>query len=723
MRMKNYSLLHHLSAAVLCLFMPLMVCADIDKKFYDKAANYVWGASMPQFDAYANLSDSIFQNQSAVYIARYYSLDADLDQTADAAKLNATGVEESNATKAVYLRRTMVKLNDAAAVEKFSEFEIDAPVKEGFGSYTVIEIRTSFGARITKPDGTVNTIGSEEAFTLTKGKEEKDGSYKFALPGLNPGDVLDYFIYTEYFFDELSMPGISVPLLGSYPTRSFIIDFKVDEKLSMEYGAFNGAPQLSQFGKIDNSNQFLLELQNIDALNRSTPYFSFARQMPFYDFKILNNKARLEFVPLTARAPGMRMSNYGFLLADVASAIRTCKYPDNVVGKAMKIIADWRKLNPGADGRQEVNAAWMALRYALYNTGEKVNDLQFARMFYQILDKLQTRHSYRIGFTASRREVPVKSMVSYKDVSYMVMVGDSCYFSTPNMLLAPGEMPANYDKETYLLFNVAPDRETLQNNVEEGEFPATQAPRNGVQTRCDISLDPDDIERLLVKTDLIFKGTEKAHTADIISNYELLDAMETYLGQKQSKNAGKIDRVAEAESVKEGFDNLARIIWDSKECSVTDYTVSEFGCIPGADRVVTSISGTVDGAVSRAGDNLLINIGRFIGEQRQISGSDRRRDVSILFAAPMKYDYDIEFTIPAGYTLAEESLADFTKSVNTADASFNTQVRVEGDKIIIRAVERYPRSVYAPSSWQNILDVKDALYLFCSATVVLVPVK
>lgn len=44
--------------------------AGIDKKFFEKAAETVWGMDLPQFNPNADLSDSIFQNQSANFIAR-----------------------------------------------------------------------------------------------------------------------------------------------------------------------------------------------------------------------------------------------------------------------------------------------------------------------------------------------------------------------------------------------------------------------------------------------------------------------------------------------------------------------------------------------------------------------------------------------------------------------------------------------------------------------------
>ena len=136
----NLSLNIRLKAAsilLICTILPMVANAEIDKKFYKKAAETVWGMNLPQFDPKADLSDSIFQNQSGIYIARYTSLDAKYSAEIDASKLSTIGLQNSNSTSAVYLRRTMVKLNDASAVEEFSEFSIsEICYKSGFKTMT-----------------------------------------------------------------------------------------------------------------------------------------------------------------------------------------------------------------------------------------------------------------------------------------------------------------------------------------------------------------------------------------------------------------------------------------------------------------------------------------------------------------------------------------------------------------------------------------------------------
>lgn len=50
--------------------------AKLDKKYYDKVAKEVWAEELPMFNPKADLSDSLYQNRSAVIIGHYIGLKA-----------------------------------------------------------------------------------------------------------------------------------------------------------------------------------------------------------------------------------------------------------------------------------------------------------------------------------------------------------------------------------------------------------------------------------------------------------------------------------------------------------------------------------------------------------------------------------------------------------------------------------------------------------------------
>ncbi len=711
------------AALVMVLTATFAARADIDKKFFKKAAQKVWAMDLPQFNPNADLSDSIFQNQSAVYIARYNSLVADYDQSSDASKLRTAGIATSNAIKSTHLRRNMIKLNDASAVEKFTEFSIDAPQKKDLHGFTIIWTKHAFGARIIKPDGTVNEVDINEAVTVTEGKKnEKDSEYKIAIPGLLAGDILDFFYYDEYFLDELSMKDIDVSFLASYPTRNFTIDFRTAPELAVEYGAYNGAPQLTSFTMIEGKNRFFLELENMDSLDEEMPYFKSARQMPFLRFYILNNKARLEFVPKSARPGGIRHTNSHYLLSDIASYMASLRPDYKCADEAASIVNNWLKANGQLSDRQLADLAYMALKYAMIKQGNRYGGLSFALQYYKTLEKLHVQIPYGVGVTSSRNNVPIDKMIRFDEPDYIVMVGDSCYFSNTNIMRLPGEMRESFDRESYWKFNGRPESENIQAMLVNGNLPATNAMANTVYLVSDVSLDTDnDTDDLLsVTTQMTVTGAQKGILTPLVSEKAAITRLEKYLGVKPMTM--KVDMHNELRTItaRQKFaEKISKNMWGGKDCALKSYTVDSYGVTPDSADVKVTFKGTVQDAVTHAGDNLMVNLGLFISEQQQIKGAQRKRDVSILRDSPERFDITIRFEIPEGYELVPESLEDLNRSIIFKEATFNSSAELVDNTVVVRVTERYPRSIYAPTSWDALMAISDASYEFNSASIVL----
>lgn len=720
--MKPHSSHYMLRITVLilaALLLPSAATADIDKKFYNKAANTVWGMELPQFNPDADLSDTLYQNQSAVFIARYIYLNADYDNSSSPTKRSIVGISEASSTKAVRIQRNMIKLYDAAAVEDFTEFSVDAPSKDSYRGYTLAEIKHAFGARIIKPDGRSVDVDMNEALTVTTGKKNKDSEYKVAIPGLEPGDILDYFFYTEYFLDELSMPDFNVWFLAKYPTRHFTLDCRIAPELALEYGAYNGAPKETRFSQVDKQNQLFIELEGIESIDEDMPYFSNARQIPFLDIYVLNNNSRLIPPLKTARPGGIRHINSAYLMSDIAAAIYNSKIHPKQVEEAVSIYKDWLKANPEATDAYKADAAWMAFIYAISKNDVMITDRQMAKMFTQMLDKIDWPEKGRVAVTSSRNNVPVTDLVCYNDASYMVIAGDTYFFCSEYLTQRPGDIPPHYDQEPFVKFDANPDNAYLHTSAVYGNLPAGKATKNTVTMTTQLTMDPTNDENLTVSTDIRFTGAQKQLAAALISDYDCAASIEKFFGLKPMKKRKGYDRETEEEKLRENSEVLAQAVWDTENATVESFEAKEFGSTPDEPDIVLSLGGTVPGTITQAGNNIMVNIGRFIGKQQQIKGTQRERTVSILRPAPVKYDTTIKFEIPEGYEIVESSLDDLNRSIVLKEASFNTEARLDGRTLTVRVVERYPRSLYNAESWPALLQVGDALYEFTKASVIL----
>jgi len=714
------------SQRVLCIAIlssiivfPAIMKAGIDKKFYKKAAEKVWSMDLPQFDPKADLSDSIYRNQSANYIARYIGLDADYNNDVNPSKVKVTGIQNSNTTIATLIRRNMVKLNDAAAIDYFSDFTIDIPMKEEVQGYMIASIKPAFGARVHKQDGTVVDVDMSDAVTVTTGKKNKDDEYKVAIPGLIVGDVLEYFYYTDYYFEELSMPDFTVNFLAKYPTRNFMLDCRVNPQLALEYGSYNGAPKITSFGYIGDQNQLFLELEDVESLDEDLPYFEGARQMPYMHIYVINHISRLEFHPKIQRGGGMRLALTPFVMRDVASAICSDKFPDKLFSEASDILKPWIKSHPDASEKEIADQGWLALRYALYKMEETVSQRSFVLAFYKLMEKNNEYTSARIGVTTSRKEVPITEIAHYSDADYFVKVDDRFYFVPNSPSLIPGEIPSGYDGEKYVVFSARPSNEELHTSAQYGNLPKGKSAMNTTVLTSTVTLDGEQPYALKVSSDVIFTGTEKSIANRMIPSSSYIKVLETYLGQKPSKKKKESDEEGASESRRVLVQNFARLIWGTEDAEMTAYEVKSTGSTPDKPVIELNINGKIEGAVTEAGNNLMINIGRLIGKQIQFKGSQRKRDISIVRSSPSKTDVTIMFEIPEGYELVEGSLDDLNRSVICREGAFNTEANLDGSMVKLRIVERYSNSISPASAWPDLLKILDTAHEFMSSSIVI----
>lgn len=710
------------------LLSAICASADIDKKYFNKVAQEVWNSDLPGFDPNANLTDSIFQGQSAAYIARYYGITADYDNSANPLKQRIMGIPNSNLTTVVELKRNMVKIFDQSAAESFTEFSIDSEEKIEQYGITLAKAREVFGARIIKPDGTINEIDvTGEALTRTSGKKgDKDVEYKIAIPGLEAGDILDYFFRAEVSVEEMNLPPFLLNLLTKYPTKLFTIDVRSDSHLNMEYGAYNGAPKVTTFDTApDGKNLLFLQFSDLQSLDESLPFFKSGRQMPLYEFNVINpNKTVLAKAPDSQRPGGMRLAIPTFVMRDVSCLIADQKPVDKLVGDAHSTVKNWIKEHPDATPEQIADAAWIALNYSLnkQKLDEPVSDRGLVKSFYALMAKLDPQTSVRIGVTTTRNNVSIDEIAHYSEANYIVMFGDRLYFPSNNPTLLPGEMPANLDGEAYILFSAKPDNKFLYQSAQQEKFPASKPVANTRKMVVNASIDPENPDTVIAVSDFTLTGTEKAFFSPMLQTWQIAAAREKFFG----KNSGKVISQAnqkELEKTREFINKTVELLYGNKDTRIYNYGTTQAGVTPDAPEMKVNIKCGIPDLISQAGNNLMVKLGMLYGKQDEVTGSKRQRDVSIIRSSPSRVDATIYFEIPEGYELVPESLADLTQNVVTSVGAFNTSAEVDGDKVKIRVLERYMHSIYPETSWDDMLKVLDAAAAFNNASIVLRPAK
>jgi hypothetical protein len=150
--------------------------------------------------------------------------------------------------------RESIKLNDKVAVKDYSEFEY-TQMERGSGFTAGQIILTYFGLKVIKPGGTIKEVNADDVFITVDDKNQKTA--KLAIPDLEVGDIIDYFIARERTEGQSPRETVSAYLFEFYnevPIMNYSIHSETGKKYAIEYRSYNGAPGLKQTQGPDNIN-------------------------------------------------------------------------------------------------------------------------------------------------------------------------------------------------------------------------------------------------------------------------------------------------------------------------------------------------------------------------------------------------------------------------------------------------------------------------------------
>src|SRR5690606_9604425 len=221
---------HFFAVLSICLFTPALLAGiNDDKKRAEEIRNLMWNSADPDF---TNTSvPQKWASNSAVILARAFFLSY--------RKLPIV-TDLSHENYAHY----RVKLQDSKGLEEYAQFTLT-----GSGSWGNVRSYSYAGFKIIKPDGSEIEIPLSLA---VKENQELNRTridvYKLAIPNLEQGDILDYYIVEEqiisvnakyYTFD----PEIFL-LQTKFPILKQKISFDVLRRCFINAKSINGAPEL-----------------------------------------------------------------------------------------------------------------------------------------------------------------------------------------------------------------------------------------------------------------------------------------------------------------------------------------------------------------------------------------------------------------------------------------------------------------------------------------------
>ena len=735
----------------LCATIQTAIAQTDADKYHEAAESLrkeIWGWDRPEFTRRAVPAE--YAKYSKVVLARRMDVSADSKKKIAFRALSLAAYRELALMEVL---RESVKLNDQSAVSEYSEI-----------SYTQLERKGGFlmdrttvvylGIKVIKPNGEVREINADD-IVLTKDQKKKKEA-KIAVPDLQAGDIVDYFIAKQTNMSQLeAIPPYLFLFYDEVPVMHCSMHFEVGKKYAVEYRSYNGAPEFKTSKGEDNDNVLDIVKENIPAVEESSLWTAPFRQLPLVRLNILLGNKGILASRLNARKPGELYKNQESeeYLEDKLRRIANRRSMTRLVFDMGKTSGEYLKQVRKNRNKMSTDSLARELFYIFrfdtfldQTTAKDIRKLvemsaleldeSLVTFFLGEFLKAEEVDNYMVYATLNKGP-RMKEILSSDDLNSIIMVRGgvaSPFYGFGSIFTNPSYLPYYFEGANgALIVNTRGPRETNINKFEKSsvKIPVSKSHENGriEQMEASLSSDPSLLE---IKRKSVLRGHYKSDEQQRLILFEdYYNAERKYFndpktlieklsdGRKTKKFAEELESAfAEARTKnKESFLEEARSFFSEEIKEIKNYKVDNMGVRHTNPDLVYSSEIKMDGLVKKAGSSYIIDIGKLQGGQLSIEGDQRKRKLDVYAPFPRSLEYDIRFAIPQGY--AVEGLDALNKRVENAAGSFICEATNTGQSIILKVRKSYNHAFEPVANWENMLAFIDAAKEWSNSRIVL----
>ena len=623
------------------------------------------------------------------------------------------------------LNRMLVKINDAAALKKFSEFDFTTFKNSRNHKGQEEKLQQVLGVRVIKPGGMIVDVNTDDFMTTREGKKNKDVSHKLAVPCLEVGDVMDIFTYEELMVQDRNVPHFTFWFMQEYPLLNYTVHCTLDKKFTVQYRTLNGAPDFAI--TTDDEGNTVLDAQ-VQHVERTEPslWYNPVKQTPMtllYVFDKSVSSKRLKSIK--NRDVQANPDFHNILIDDIAYISSHQKdvkeyydWPYNK--KLMKDeIARAKKMT---DKEEAARLIYTGLLYTFrahddYNT---YSPGHFIAMMGEMLKLCKVPYQYVIS-TDDENE-PLDQLIFIGNDSWLIKVGET-YFAPPTYQgMAAGQLPSRFQGRPAAVIGKLSGDNSKYDMV---TLPQSVATDNLDHVELTASIDGATIiiDRTESRT-----GTMKEGTATLMTDEQEYEAYDEYLGRKKEyienvskrlREGAKQQFAKESDEQQDNFKTEVEMYHDLAADQLLEAEVLTAGIDPQNPVFAYRTRYAMDGWVKKAGNNLIVSVGKLIGSQVKVEGVNRNRMADVDRRSPGLFTWDITVEIPSGLEVTGESLEKLQQRVANSAGEFTASATVQGGQLHLTVTKRYNHGHYTASQWQELLQVIDAAHEFTTRQVVL----
>ncbi|MEJ7644926.1 MAG: DUF3857 domain-containing protein [Chryseolinea sp.] len=627
-----------------------------------------------------------------------------------------------------------IKLNDVNAVTKYSEIAYSA---NRYDKATGENKRVYVGFKVVKPGGKEVIIDLAKAVKMDQRNDLNSYAYsKIAISGLEPGDILDYYICEETTMPTSTLIHFFEPVIyqlpREYPVLNQKLQFRAARRCFINVVSLNGAPELKLEADDENDEQYYtLEGKEIDGVEDQRWLFPY-RELPSIKFR-------------AAYASGKGMRTFDVLLGEpgIAKSSVSKKEVEDMAATMLATSYDIKSLNKFAktklknikDPFEIARQAYYFYRNRYFDSMEgvtvgggrwpEISELNFTDGFSTFLASKKIEHDIIIAIP--RNISSLNNLLMEAEIEWMIRVkkgSEYLYLSPFDINTVAGFIsPLLEGTEAYALNGLSP----RGYDAKKITIPVSSSEVN--QSAVLVEVDLLDLNKAKVAVKKTLSGVNK-----FTEQYGLMDLYD-YEAEERERFIME-ESFAEYGSSKKRFIALKDTYMSKrveakaellKQMSERDYNVKvqntgnlkveQTGRYDTKEAMIYSFSFETEDLVKKTGPNFLVDAGKLIEQQTKVKGEELNRTTNVYFENARSFSHKITLNIPAGYTV--QGLDRLNVKLESKWGGFTSSAKEENGKIVLECYKHYDFNFVPKEEWSKVVDFLNAAYEFSEQKILL----
>jgi hypothetical protein len=618
-----------------------------------------------------------------------------------------------------------IKLIDKNAISKYTEITYNSDE-----TYGATGLKVYVGFKVIKPDGKEIVVSLSNAVKMERsGGGQTISYYKMAVPSLEPGDILDYYICEESVILKTSEIQFFDPVIYNlpqeYPVMKQKLHFRAQRKCYINLRSMNGAPELKLVNDEANDEQYY-SLEDGDREGIADVKWLYPnRELPTIKFRATyaSGKGLMYYNVLLGKQGEVKNSVHKAELARLTQTLMTPVYSVKHFSKYMKAKQPALK-----DPFEIAKAAYYFYRNQLLAKAEirtimgggpyTISDVEFTDVFSTFLDWKKIDHD--IIVCVPRNISAIDDVVLENELRFLIRVKKGAqymYFSPLTIFTNAGMLyPRIEGTDAYALDGLA-DPMTWWSSLQRITIPTTKKEDNISESVIKVTTTDFSIAKMSATHSL--KGYNKLFwQSEFLDLYDVLEednkrfdpyvSFKTYAKSDQKRLAAK--KVAYNEKRKENrLKDLKTSLegeFDFKIKDVENYNISKLGRFEADEEVEYSFDFTTEELFRKTGANYLMDIGKLIEKQVKIEDVELERNFNVYFENARAFRYKVIFEIPEGYQVQGIEKLNM-KSEHAAGGFVSSAIEKDG-KVIVETFKYYNGNFVDMKEWKNVVAFLNA---------------